>query len=224
MGHYGLERKNNLRIALFILILLLGAPATAQVVVPGQAQFRYFVWGVSPADVTKFETAKYYKTDGDSVYFLERLEKRDFRRVIRYDFQDGLLWRGQYEFQELTYPDPTLILNMYEDIKRQLVGVYGDPVQDDYFWKDKKYLNHPDYWPRALRMGDLRMKTVWEIEGTKATLILERSEPNYNLVYTAEKFDPKEKPKPQPLLNLQPAPVEESKIPDKGLPPPLFRQ
>lgn len=184
MRHYGLERNDKVRFCLLLLICLFTAPlARAQ----GHGDFRGFVWGVTPSDVQKYETAKFYKNEAGSFYFLERPSKTDYRRLIRYDFKDGRLWRANYEFQEYSEPDSNAVLYRYEDMVRGLKDEYGAPGADDFLWKDKAYFGHPKFWGRALRSGDLRRRTTWRFGETEIVAELYFSKPHYVLRYAAER-------------------------------------
>lgn len=173
-----------MRFCFFILIaLLIALPARAQ----DSGDFRGFVWGVTPGDVQKYETAKFYKEQDGSLYFLERPSKKDFRRMIRYDFKDGKLWRGDYEYQEYSEPDSNAPLNRYEDMVRLLEKEYGKPGADDFLWKDKTYYGYPKFWGRALRSGDLVRRTTWLFGETRIVAELYFSKPYYALRYGAER-------------------------------------
>lgn len=152
-----------------------------------QEIFRHFVWGATKSDVISYEKAQFYKSEENSTYYIETLPKQDFRRLIRYDFKEGKLWRGFYEIQDLTYPDPAKVLNLYEDMKRELIGLYGKPSQDLYTWKNKKYFDYPEFWGRALRSGDLKPSTHWDLADSTVVLELSRQDPYYSLQYTAQK-------------------------------------
>lgn len=210
--------KGNPDLRFLILALLCFFPFAAKadpVVDIGQGAFRYFVWGVSPEDVKKFETAGFYKEEGGSLYFLELPNPKDFRRLIRYDFEDGKLWRGSYDYQELKDPNPGRFLDMYEDVKRMISKAYGDPAKVDYIWKDPLYKNYPQFWGRALLSGDLKFYTEWDDRGTKAYLTLAYEKPVYKIIFTAEKAGEKPVPAPDNFLNLPGLSAERSILPGR---------
>ena len=199
----------NLRFCvIFFACLFSYLPAArAQVEVPALNQpdpgiFRYFVWGVSPEDVIQFETAKFYKRDENSVYFIELPPARNefeqqFRRVIRYDFRDNKLWRANYEYQEFFLSDARKPLEVYEDQKRELAALYGEPVRDDYLWKSKTYYNYPEYWGRALASKQMRRETAWTLsDGSTVLLELYMVDPYMQFDYTVTaKISESEKPR-----------------------------
>jgi hypothetical protein len=152
--------------------------------------FRNFVWGVSKQDVRKFENARFYKEEDNSLYFLEQPSKRDFRRIIRYDFRDGKLWRASYEFQELDTPNADTIMEIQEDVKRALAAQYGEPDEENFIWRDPYYRRYPQFWGRALLGQQLRLETLWEKGETKVVLKCRFEGPHYYLGYTAERQVP----------------------------------
>jgi hypothetical protein len=194
-----------LRFVLFILLVLMACPVQAQ---QSGNDFRNFIWGATRADVKQYETAKFYKEEGDSVYFVELPGENDFRRVIRYDFKDDKLWRGEYEFQEYTEPNSLDVLNRYEDYVRELSKQYGEPTQDDFIWKDKTYVRYPHLWGRALLSGDLKRRTVWSTAKTVTEAEIFAQSPYYFLGYGAEAVQQ------SPQTNILGGPVS----PDKKTP------
>lgn len=168
-------------------IVRYGTPARP-VVMPEKTDgvFRGFIWGVSKDDVRTYETAAFYKEEPNALFFIERPSEEDFSRVIRYDFQDGKLWRVEYSFQELNDPDASVIMNIHEDFKNALKLQYGAPKSEDMLWGNTPYRNHPQLWPRAMLSKALRMKTLWETEGTRVTLENYFIDPDFKLSYIVE--------------------------------------
>jgi hypothetical protein len=178
--------RKNFLFSQVAAMILLAVIMTAAPRAFAQEGFRGFIWGVTPSDVRTFETAAFYKEEGGSLYFLERLSRNDFRRLIRYDFRDGGLWRASYEYQEYTHPNSHAALERYEDMVRELSKTYGEPAEDEFLWRDRLYRNHPNLWGRALLSGDLRRRTVWQTEETRVTAQIHMTNPYFFLGYTAE--------------------------------------
>lgn len=186
-----------MRLLLIIALIVMAAPAYA-----AGNNFRNFIWGATPDDVLKFETAKYYKTENGSLYFVDLPSKDDFRRVVRYDFQNDKLWRGSYEYQELKNPNPNRILERYEDFKVELQKQYGEPTDELFIWKSKLYRNYPQFWGRALLSKDLKLRTEWELPDNKVELNVLYVGPGYDLFYTAEQSSVVEKKTQGNLLDV----------------------
>jgi hypothetical protein len=75
---------------LALTLLVCALPASANEMSP----LRHFLWGTTPEEVRKFETATFYNKDETSEFYVEPLD--GYNRTIRYDFRDGKLWRGYY--------------------------------------------------------------------------------------------------------------------------------
>ena len=168
-----------MRVLLFIAALIICAPAFAQ----DESGFRGMIWGVTKADVQKFEKAKPYKEEPSKLYFLEKPD--EFRRLITYDFTDGKLTGGKFEYVELNEPSPQAIMDMFGDKQIAFEKIYGETSSQEFIWKSKKYLYYPQFWPRALQSGDLRLRAVWQTTDTLVTLETYYDGLFYQFYYTA---------------------------------------
>lgn len=177
------------------LVLLFVFPVRAE-----GGVFRGFVWGVSEADVMKFETATFYKKEGESLTFLE--EPDAFRRLITYDFRDGRLWRGRYEYADLHDPNPQKIIDIYDKERRTLEKKLGMPATENLTWKDKTYRDHPQFWGRALMAGNLTFSARWQTQDTDIELQTYDGQDFYQVFYTMQKRDAQTYPDPADILNL----------------------
>jgi hypothetical protein len=154
----------------------MAAPAMAQYVpatkdsnsaASGRTMFRNFIFGVTKQDVRKYESAPFYKEEGDSLFFLYQPDY--FRRMVRYDFVDNKLIRMTHDVEELVLPNPYRILEMSQDTQAGLTKLYGDPARQEFFWKDKQYEKVPEAWGRALYSRDLQIQISWDLPD--ATLV-----------------------------------------------------
>lgn len=195
MRHYGLEGNDFLRILIFIFVLVLSLPAMADDTI-----FRNFVWGAAKADVRKFETAKFYKEEGDSFFFVEQPD--EFRRVIQYDFKAGKLWGAKYEYQEMEFPNSQTAIDKCVDEELILEKLYGPMKEEKFIWKDKTYRNYPQFWARAFGSGDLRMEAVWQVNDTNITLHCFNDGRYYQLFYTLELAGEEGGPDARKILDL----------------------
>jgi len=173
------EGIRPLRILMFIAALILCAPAHAEE--PGG--FRGMIWGVTKDDVKKFERAKFYKEEGARLYYLEKPDH--FRRLITYDFTDGKLTGGKFEYVELHVSNPKTIMDMFGQKQIEFEKIYGKPTAEEFSWKNKKYRYYPEFWYRALRSGDLRMRAVWQTGDSRIALETYHDGLFYQLYYTA---------------------------------------
>jgi len=186
-----------LRLALCLLLLVITPlPSFAA---GDEGVFRGFVWGVTKEDVRKFEKARFYKEEGDALFFLEKPDR--FRRLITYRFADGGLIGAKYEMVEYHEPDPQDVLTRSADWTNQLKEKYGEPSAEEMIWKNKFYRTRPNFWFRAMRRGDLRIESKWTISGGGVVMKNYHDGYNYQLYYTVEKNTPAIDPT-QGLLNL----------------------
>lgn len=188
---------------LIIAIVFCAAPALAQETSP----LRRFVWDLTPDEVRKVETGTFYKSEGDSDYYVEPFKnfyKPEFYRTIRYDFQGGKLWRGQYSYDALALPDPQLIFDRAADFQIALEKLYGKPSKELLVWKNEKFRRKPRLLGAALREGHLEIRTVWDVADTQVVMRAYNDGTVYQLTYTAEKpgATSPEKDKTRNILDL----------------------
>lgn len=184
-------------IPLALVLLSFAAPASAKELSP----LRHFVWGATPEDIRKFETATFYNKDATSEYYVERLD--EFNRTIRYDFRDGVLWRGYYGYNELDHPDSMTIMRRAADFQIALEQIYGKPTSDELVWKNNRYRGDSRWLGIAMRTGDVKVRVTWLLPGTKVVMESYDNGAAYELGYTAEKYDPpKDMDQSRNILNL----------------------
>lgn len=169
-----------MRLAL-VLTVLLALPASAMA--QGKPVFRNFIWGVSPQDVRKFETAMYYD-DKDGLTFFE--DTAIGRVIYRYDFRDDKLWRIRKEYMQFDRPTTKAVLDIVSDEKAKLEKKYGKPVRDDLFWIDRSWRRYGPYFERAFAMGKVRIEAEWQVEDTGILMKSYHSDPFFELTTTYE--------------------------------------
>lgn len=191
-----------LRFALLIAaVLVFAAPAVAK----ERSALRHFVWGATPEDIRKFETATFFKSEDGSDYYVEPFEdfyKVEFYRTIRYDFKDGKLWRGQYSYDQLHEANPMSIFERAVDFKIALENIYGKPTNDTLIWKKLRYRNYPKMLGSALRSGHVEVETTWKLPDTLVVMRAYNDGTVYQLTYTAEKVEPVKEDAGKNILNL----------------------
>ncbi len=183
---------------LFFMAMMMAIPAMAQTA--PRADFRNFIWGASPQDVRQFESAVFYKEENGSLFFLEQPD--EFRRLIRYDFADGKLWRARYEFVEFNIPDSAAVLDKLADFQASLEKQYGKPTKEQMIWGNRLYRDYPQFWARSLLSGDLKFHTEWVFGSTRVILECFHGDLFFQLYYTAEKVDAGGKDKSRNILKL----------------------
>lgn len=171
---------------LVVILALLVMPLPAK----AEGVFRDFVWGVSKEDVRRFETAVFYKEEGETLVFLLkpiRTEMLQIRPLITYEFKDGGLIAARFEYSELHQPNPQSIVDLYTKHQAELTAQWGESLGEEIVWKDEYYKQFPQFWSRAVRSGDLTFRTRWETPDTNAELRLFHDGLYYRLFYTLAK-------------------------------------
>lgn len=172
----------------FIFIALTIFAVSASFVTSSIAQevspvFRGFVWGVSPAEVKKFEKAVFYD-DRNGLSFFEDTKKG--RIVYRYEFNDEKLWRIHARYMDFHRTTKRAALDAVIDEKLQLEKKYGKPVRDDLVWLDSAYRNIGPWFERAFGMGKVRIETEWQTADTHVFFQAFYDGVYYNLSYSLE--------------------------------------
>lgn len=186
-----------LRLPIFVIsmLLLFTAPALAQ----DEPVFRNFIWGVGKEDVRAFETARWYKEEGSSTFYVEKPDR--FRRTIRYDFRNGKLWRAYYGYNDLHFSNTQKVFD--EGVKEQLrlTKIYGKPAKEEILWIRTRY-RKPQRLEAALRGGDIRIRTTWELPDTKVVMELYHDGSFFQLHYTAEETTASDTDRSRNILDL----------------------
>ena len=195
MDREGIIFLRRLTVLIFFAVLMVCFAASAKA-----ADFRGFIWGVSKEDVRKYERAIFYKEEGDSLYFL--LQPDYFRRLIRYDFKDGKLFRARYEYVELFTPQSLDIIARYLDLKDKVSKEYKMQPVEDLEWRDKTYANYPQYWPNAFMGRDLIFRATWAFGNTRVLMETYHEKTYYQLYYQAEQVAAQSKDNDRNILNL----------------------
>jgi hypothetical protein len=173
-----------LLLTIFANIMLLGAlSAQAQEQRELPMVFRNFVWGVTPEEVKKMETAELYDERGGLTYFEDI--GRD-RLIYRYEFSEGKLSRINVRFMEFHRTTPRAVLDVVADEKIKLEKKFGVPMRDALVWLDSSYRNIPQWFERAFAMGKVRIEAEWQTGNTYVLLQAFHNSYNYELSYTLE--------------------------------------
>jgi hypothetical protein len=199
-------------VLLLIALIFTAVPQAQAAQTQQQIVYRNFVWGVSKEDVRQYETAVFYKEEGDSLYFLLKPDR--FRRMLRYDFKDNKLAAVRFEVVEYREAISGNVVNMFYDVEKELTDLYG-PGKAEAVWRNKRYQDHPDYWGRALYGGNLRLKTTWTPPGAVIEEQAYYDGIAYQLFYTIVKTS--DKGADTNAIDLAPAAPAASKTP--ALPP-----
>lgn len=184
------------RLLFLCVVLVWTLPAAA-----AENVFRGMMWGASKDDVKKFETGLFDREEGDRLYFYENSKKE--RVLVTYEFVDGKFWRGTREYRNLQNPSPQAVLDMAADMQIGMEKVLGRPSSEALLWNDNEYQYYPQFWGRALRSGDLRIRTLWETPESRVWLETYYDGYAYQMTTRAEAKAVADAAQEEPYLLLQ---------------------
>lgn len=116
-------------------------------------------WGKSPQDVRNEVPGMLKWEDRGALVFTRILADHDV--LEGYDFQEGMLVRGQYVFLQRPVNGLNEFIDYYTAFKQALTAVYGPPADDRTIWENDLYQPLPDYWGIAVQIGHLRYAANW---------------------------------------------------------------
>lgn len=168
---------------LMLTLLFFGLCAGSAMAQGIKPVYRNFIWGASPEDVRKYETAMFYD-DSNGLSFFE--DTNIGRMVYRYDFNGGKLWRIRVQYMEFHRPSPKAALDVVADEKQKLEKQYGTPVRDGLVWKDSTWRNAAPWFERGFAMGKVRIETEWQLNDTNILFTAFHNGTFYDLSYRLE--------------------------------------
>lgn len=138
---------------------------------------RWFIWGVPPDDVIKYEKVVLFQEMEGALFFVDEIN--GIKTLITYEFDHGRLWRVTYDFQKQDYPEPQKIIDDYVSMEILLSQRYGDPVKKTTLWKDDYYKDKHNRWGLAVYNGHLELGMLWQDERTDAIMTLKAEDYDY---------------------------------------------
>lgn len=174
---------------------------------------RGFVWGVSPADVKKYETVALFDKVDDALFFIDDLH--GIKTLISYEFRNDRLWRVTFDMQKDDYPVPQKILEDYMTFQAEITNKVGAPTDEKMIWSRNYYKDKPNRWGLAVYNGDLTLETIWWSNTTKIEQRLGAKDYDYNfkIIYTSRKamkdaIEHTNKNNQQDMIELLTPPIE----------------
>ncbi|NQZ13872.1 MAG: hypothetical protein HRT94_03465 [Alphaproteobacteria bacterium] len=144
---------------------------------------RGFVWGVSPQDVSQFESGKFLKSEGDNAFYSDEIFGRE--STIGYQFVQGQLNRVRIDIHQ-HYTDPQDWIRLLMKVNHSLSERWGVPLSEDFVWADEKHKNYPDDWGIAVMMKHMKASMRWVAKDTFVDVSLQsvgRMRPVLTVVY-----------------------------------------
>ena len=147
-----------------------------------KATFRKTTWGMSIEEVKISESLKNFKQGKDALFFYGTTIALK-NMTIWYYFINNQLVSAGYLLEE-SYINKNHYIDDYEYFKKILTEKYSHPKTDETFWKNDLFkANYPD-WGRAVSIGHLAYRSVWEFPRTKIMVGLMGDNFEINLLIT----------------------------------------
>ena len=126
------------------------------------AQFRGMEWGSSKKDaLAKF--GKPYIEDDAYIAYEYTLAGKSVLSVLRY--KQDKLYRAEYILDE-KHTNKNDYIADYKKFKELLSKKYGDPKEDEIYWRDDLYKDDYSGWGMAVSIGHLIQYSTWINEKT----------------------------------------------------------
>lgn len=90
---------------------------------------------------------------------------------VAYIFTEGRLTRAKYIIQE-KHMEGTKHIRDYDELKKNLIKKYGDPMNDNVFWNNDLYKDDYSSWGTAISIGHLSYFAKWDSPDTEIALAL----------------------------------------------------
>ena len=140
---------------------------------------RGFIWGLPPEIITEGEKGTFIgneiESKGEQVtFFIDKIF--NVRSTIGYEFKNDKLWRVKV-FNEKKYHDPQDRIEDLLKIQNYFTERYGDPIQENFFWKNNEQRNTVDNWGWALYRGNLAIEMLWQTVDSNIRISLKSPEP-----------------------------------------------
>ena len=150
-------------------------------------KFRKIEWGASKNTVKSIEKSKLIFDEKDKLIYEDYV--LTFETWIFYSFVNDKLVQGNYIFRN-RHSNQTDFIADYKNTKEKLIKKYGQPSEDEFFWKDDLYKDSPNDWGIAVSKGDLFYYAIWELETTQIGISLsgDNYEVKHIIEYHSKKF------------------------------------
>jgi hypothetical protein len=117
-------------------------------------------WGRNQATLRTAVAGNIREDEQGKLIYLRNLS--DHGVLEGYEFNQGLLARGQYVVLQRPLNGLNEFIGYYQTLKQMLIDRYGTPSQDRVVWDNDLYQPVPDYWGVAVLIGHLHYHSMWE--------------------------------------------------------------
>ena len=193
-------RLIRLLIAILLTVSLINLSRVSECEATGKGfDFRKTKWGMSKKEVMASENLKPSHQEGDVLGYKTKILNKNV--LLAYVFLNDKLIRTKYILAE-RHSNKIDFIQDYKDFVTALKKKYGEPVDEDSYWRNDLYKDNYSSWGTAISMGHLTYQSTWETDSTKiyCTLFGENFEISCAIQYGTKDKD---------LMNL------EKKVKDK---------
>ena len=143
--------------------------------------FRSIKWGMNKKAVLAAEDARLLKNEGNSLSY--EMSLFGYQCQVEYRFTAEQLTDAILHIRQ-EHIDPELFYQDYENLKQQLVPVFGENISNKCEWKNDMYRSERTKWGFAVSLGFLTCRTLWKTPRTTITLSIAGS--NHQIMTTME--------------------------------------
>lgn len=146
-----------------------------------QYDFRSVKWGMNKKAVLAAEDARLLKNEGNTLSY--EMSLFGYQCRVEYRFTAEQLTDAILHIRQ-EHIDPELFYQDYENLKKQLVPVFGENISNKCDWKNDMYRSERAKWGFAVSLGFLTCRTLWKTPRTTITLSIAGS--NHLITTTME--------------------------------------
>ena len=140
-----------------------------------EAHVRGVVWGLPSAVVREGEKGTFVEEgENGALFFVDEID--GIRYSITYEFDDDKLYRAQI-FSEKNFYSPQERVEDMIEMKQYLDARFGEPISEDFEWKNDRDKKFPDHWGWSVFNGSLIITIKWQDEETAAMAYLGSPKP-----------------------------------------------
>ena len=143
--------------------------------------FRHTNWGMAQEEVLAAERVDPIEKNENMVKYEVQLLGKNF--VLTYLFFENRLVGSVYILDE-KFLNSEHYIQMYTELKEELIKKYGQPSRETTNWANDTYKNVRKKWGLALSLGHFDYVTAWDTQNT--TIDCSLSAENYNVLCVVE--------------------------------------
>lgn len=138
-------------------------------------------WGMTQNQVLNAEKTRPISSSNQQIHY--ELQFLGYSCHMIYHFQNNRLFKTEIKIKQ-DHVDPARYYQDYEDLKKYLQPLYGNPISDKYEWKNEMYSKDHSKWGFAVSIGFLTCRTTWK--NNRSLVILYISGENHQITTALE--------------------------------------